>query len=55
MFLRSEQLIHPLRTAETWRTSVWRSEFCIEVGHTYQPHEPTTSSHEPARLSPLNA
>jgi len=56
--LRSGQLMHrrsPLSTAETRRTSVWRSEVCVEAGHKCQPHEPTTSSHEPARLSPLNA
>jgi hypothetical protein len=42
----------PLSTAEVRRASSWRSEFCIKAGHTYQPHEPATSSHEPALLPP---
>jgi len=58
MFLRSEQLAHhrfPLGTAEIRRASSSRSEFCIKAGHTYQPHEPSTSAHEPVLMSPLNA
>jgi hypothetical protein len=58
MFLHSGQLMDrrsPLSTAETRRTSAWRSEFCIDAGHAYQPHEATTSSHEPALLFPSNA
>jgi hypothetical protein len=35
--------------------SAGRSEFGIEAGQTYQTHEPTTSSHELALLSPLTA
>jgi len=57
MVLRAERLTpwrSPLSTAEIRRASSWRSEFCIKVGHTCQPQEPTTSP-EPALLSPLNA
>jgi len=56
--LRLAQPLHrrsPLSTAETRRMSAWRSEFCIEAGHTYQPRELTDPSPEPTRLFPLNA
>jgi hypothetical protein len=59
MFLRSGQLMHrrsPLRTAETRRTvSLALGSSVVKWATHVSPTKPTTSSHEPALLSPLNA
>ena len=51
--LRSAQLRHRrfrFSTIGHGGTSASRLEFGIKAGHIDQPHEATTSSHEPAQL-----